>query len=135
MLNMQLKNKSFSPESEVWLELDNLNAAFNMKYYLYNQTYLTLTIGWGKCIHEFLAPLRWLNYVWPRVWFNWPCHSTFNTPVLVDWLPNGWKASVPGAKDVFSVFATRLCFSGSKEGEAVFKALYLASVYRIFKSE
>lgn len=57
------KSKSFSPGSEVQLQLDNQNATSNMKYYLYNQTYLTFTVGWGKCIHEFLAPLRWLNYV------------------------------------------------------------------------
>ena len=42
----------------IYPELDNMNATFNMKYYLYNQTYPTFPIGGGKCIHEVLAPLR-----------------------------------------------------------------------------
>ena len=43
----------------IYLKLENnMNATSNMKYYLYNQTYPTFTIGGGKCIHEVLAPLR-----------------------------------------------------------------------------
>ena len=107
-----------------------------MKYYLYNRTYLTFTIGGGKCIHEFLAPLRW-GWIMCDLEFDLTGPVTAHSVLL--FRLTGFRmferllSMVQRLGWLYLVYLPPFMLLWERRGtEAVFKALYCASMYRIF---